>query len=78
MTPLKTHSAKGVSSTQLLRTGMLTLFAISAHNLPEGLVTFFATLESPALGAPLAVAIAIYNATRRCGDCLAGIYGHGP
>ena len=40
---------------------MLTLFAISAHNLPEGLATFFATLESPALGAPLAVAIVIHN-----------------
>ena len=58
---IETHSAEGVSSPQLLRTGMLTLFAISAHNLPEGLATFFATLESPALGAPLAVAIAIHN-----------------
>jgi len=37
---IETHSAKGVSSPQLLRTGMLTLFAISAHNLPEGLATF--------------------------------------
>jgi zinc transporter, ZIP family len=46
---------------QLLRTGLLTLFAITAHNLPEGLATFFATLESPTLGAPLAVAIAIHN-----------------
>src|SRR5690606_34652883 len=58
---METHSAMCVSSPQLLRTGMLTLFAISAHNLPEGLATFFATLESPALGAPLAVAIAIHN-----------------
>ncbi|WP_347455405.1 zinc transporter ZupT [Acinetobacter thermotolerans] len=46
---------------QLLRTGMLTLLAISAHNLPEGMATFFATLESVMLGAPLAVAIAIHN-----------------
>lgn len=46
---------------QLMRTGLLTLFAITAHNLPEGLATFFATLESPTLGAPLAVAIAIHN-----------------
>ncbi|WP_306670263.1 zinc transporter ZupT [Acinetobacter sp. YH12103] len=58
---VETHASEGVSSPQLLRTGMLTLFAISAHNLPEGLATFFATLESPALGAPLAVAIAIHN-----------------
>jgi len=46
---------------QLMRTGLLTLFAITAHNFPEGLATFFATLESPTLGAPLAVAIAIHN-----------------
>lgn len=46
---------------KLNRMGMLTLFAITAHNLPEGLATFFATLESPTLGAPLAVAIAIHN-----------------
>ena len=44
-----------------MRTGVLTLFAITAHNFPEGLATFFATLESPTLGAPLAVAIAIHN-----------------
>ena len=37
------------------------MFAITAHNLPEGLATFFAALESPAWGAPLAVAIAIHN-----------------
>lgn len=46
---------------RLNRVGMLTLFAITAHNLPEGLATFFATLDSPTLGAPLAVAIAIHN-----------------
>ncbi len=46
---------------QIMRTGMLTLFAINAHNLPEGLAPFFATLSSPSLGTPLAVAIAIHN-----------------
>ncbi len=51
----------GLDQQQLMRTGLLTLFAITAHNLPEGLATFFATLESPTLGAPLAVAIAIHN-----------------
>ncbi len=50
-----------IGQQQLLRTGLLTLFAISAHNLPEGMATFFATLESPMLGTPLAVAIAIHN-----------------
>lgn len=43
------------------RLGLLTMFAITAHNLPEGLVTFFATLDNPTLGAPLAVAIGVHN-----------------
>lgn len=50
-----------VEQRQLMRTGLLTLFAITAHNFPEGLATFFATLDSPTLGAPLAIAIAIHN-----------------
>lgn len=58
---IEAQSKQDLSQPQLLRTGLLALFAISAHNLPEGLATFFATLESPALGAPLAVAIAIHN-----------------
>ena len=58
---METRQAQNTSQPQLLRTGLLTLLAISAHNLPEGLATFFATLESPALGVPLAVAIAIHN-----------------
>lgn len=43
------------------RVGLLTALAITAHNFPEGLATFFATLESPAVGMPLAFAIAIHN-----------------
>lgn len=58
---IENQSVQGINQQQLLRTGLLTLFAITAHNLPEGLATFFATLESPALGAPLAVAIGIHN-----------------
>jgi ZIP family zinc transporter len=30
----------GLDQQQLMRTGLLTLFAITAHNLPEGLATF--------------------------------------
>lgn len=45
----------------LRRIGMLTLVAVTAHNFPEGLATFFATMESPAVGLPLAFAIAIHN-----------------
>ncbi len=43
------------------RVGLLTSVAITAHNFPEGLATFFATLESPSVGMPLAFAIAIHN-----------------
>ncbi|WP_165089893.1 zinc transporter ZupT [Neisseria yangbaofengii] len=43
------------------RIGMMAAFAITAHNFPEGLATFFATLESPTIGMPLAFAIAIHN-----------------
>lgn len=43
------------------RVGVLAAVAISAHNLPEGLATFFATLDDPLVGLPLAAAIAIHN-----------------
>ncbi len=43
------------------RVGLLTAVAITAHNFPEGLATFFATLESPTVGMPLAFAIAVHN-----------------
>ncbi|MFB2539550.1 MULTISPECIES: zinc transporter ZupT [unclassified Acinetobacter] len=52
---------KNQPSQKLYRMGLLTLFAITAHNFPEGLATFFATLEGTSLGVPLAVAIAIHN-----------------
>ena len=45
----------------LRKVGLLTAIAITAHNLPEGLATFFATLDSPTLGLPLALAIAVHN-----------------
>lgn len=43
------------------RVGLLTAAAITVHNFPEGLATFFATLENPGVGMPLAFAIAIHN-----------------
>ena len=58
---LEPKYAAEIEKQQLKRTALMTLFAITAHNLPEGLATFFATLESPTLGAPLAIAIAIHN-----------------
>lgn len=41
--------------------GLMATFAITAHNFPEGMATFFATLDNPVVGAPLAAAIAIHN-----------------
>lgn len=47
--------------TRLNRVGILAALAITAHNFPEGMATFFATLEDPVVGSSLAFAIAIHN-----------------
>jgi ZIP family zinc transporter len=54
-------SAVNGDQAHIKRVGLLAAFAITAHNLPEGLATFLATLENPVLGIPLAAAIAIHN-----------------
>lgn len=64
--PHETLDAQDPNFTQknneyIRRIGIMSAFAITAHNFPEGLATFFATLESPSLGLPLATAIAIHN-----------------
>lgn len=41
--------------------GLLTMLAITAHNVPEGMATFFATLDNPSIGLALAFAIAVHN-----------------
>ena len=46
---------------KLLRMGLFTALAIAIHNFPEGLATFLAALEDPALGVAIAVAIALHN-----------------
>lgn len=46
---------------KLLRMGLFTALAIAIHNFPEGLATFTAALEDPALGVAIAVAVAIHN-----------------
>lgn len=43
------------------KVGMMAAIAITAHNFPEGMATFFAALDDPAIGASLAAAIAIHN-----------------
>lgn len=50
-----------ISPQQVGRMGLFAALAITAHNFPEGLATFFATLDNPHVGAPLAVAIALHN-----------------
>ena len=46
---------------KLLRMGLFTALAIAIHNFPEGLATFIATYEEPAVGVAIGIAIAIHN-----------------
>lgn len=46
---------------KLLRTGMLTALVICLHNFPEGIATFFASMQDVTLGVTIAFAIAIHN-----------------
>ncbi|MFH1476524.1 MAG: zinc transporter ZupT [Verrucomicrobiota bacterium] len=46
---------------KLMRMGLFTALAIAIHNFPEGLATFLAALQNPALGLAIAVAIALHN-----------------
>ncbi|MFV0499703.1 MAG: zinc transporter ZupT [Bacilli bacterium] len=45
----------------LLRTGVVTAFALALHNFPEGFATFASALKDPNLGISVAVAVAIHN-----------------
>lgn len=45
----------------LLRAGIGVALAITLHNVPEGMATFFLTLNDPQVGLPVALAIAIHN-----------------
>ena len=63
---LKDYKTPHLSGTEfknpaLLRTGLFVALAIAIHNFPEGLATFIAALQKPALGLSIAVAIAIHN-----------------
>jgi ZIP family zinc transporter len=46
---------------RLLRMGIFMALAIGIHNLPEGLATFLAALQSPNVGTAIAVAVALHN-----------------
>lgn len=46
---------------KIKRAGILTAIAISVHNFPEGMATFFVSTQNVALGFTVAMAIAIHN-----------------
>ncbi len=48
-------------SSKLMRTGLVTAFALGIHNFPEGMATFVSALESPVMALPIVAAIAIHN-----------------
>eukprot|EP00636_Phaeomonas_parva_P015254 CAMPEP_0118851592 /NCGR_PEP_ID=MMETSP1163-20130328/985_1 /TAXON_ID=124430 /ORGANISM="Phaeomonas parva, Strain CCMP2877" /LENGTH=372 /DNA_ID=CAMNT_0006783963 /DNA_START=146 /DNA_END=1264 /DNA_ORIENTATION=+ len=62
-------AGKTADDEKLERMGMMTAIAIGLHNFPEGLATFVATLDDPAVGISLAIAIAIHNVPE--GICVA-------
>ena len=49
------------ADTVLLRAGIGVALAITLHNFPEGMATFFLTLNDPQVGLSVALAIAIHN-----------------
>jgi ZIP family zinc transporter len=51
----------GDKRNSLGKIGLMATLAITAHNIPEGMATFFSTLDSPVVGMNLALAIAIHN-----------------
>lgn len=54
-------SQEELENQSLMRTGMFSALAIAIHNFPEGLATFIAAVEDPALGISIGIAIAIHN-----------------
>ncbi len=54
-------SPKKLADPALLKMGTFTALAIAIHNFPEGIATFTAALQDPALGVAITVAIAIHN-----------------
>jgi ZIP family zinc transporter len=59
-TPLE-KEAEELERRGFMRMGIFMALAIAIHNFPEGLATFIATIQEPALGVAFAVAIAIHN-----------------
>lgn len=52
---------EAIDKAKLGRLGLMAAIAITVHNFPEGMATFFATMEDPVVGSSLAFAIAVHN-----------------
>lgn len=61
MAHLPQEMAQRIDTSALRRTGVLTALAIAIHNFPEGIATFMAAIDNPALGVTIAIAIALHN-----------------
>ena len=64
--PHEAHSVeemakKGHTKPKLMKMGVMTAVAIAVHNFPEGIATFIAAIDNPALGISIATAVAIHN-----------------
>ncbi|PID33232.1 zinc transporter ZupT [Candidatus Saccharibacteria bacterium] len=57
----KLSKSEKVNNRRLIRSGLLVALVLALHNFPEGMSTFIATYQDPALGLTLAFAIAIHN-----------------
>ncbi len=59
--PLHVQEETLKESAKLKQTGVFTALALTLHNFPEGLATFFSALDSVTLGLSIALAVAIHN-----------------
>lgn len=59
--PIKNETSIKTDRVKLIRMGLFTALAISAHNFLEGLATFVTALREPSLAVPIALAVAIHN-----------------
>ncbi len=58
---LNTQSKRCQQRHQIKRAGLITAFAVTLHNFPEGMATFLVSSQDIMLGIPVAIAIAIHN-----------------
>lgn len=58
---MRSRRRRKPDSRKLMRMGVFSALAIAIHNFPEGIATFLAALQNPALGVSVAVAVAIHN-----------------